>query len=453
MSTVVFLGPSLSLSEAKAVLPATFLPPASQGDVYRAVKGGARLIGIIDGFFEQVPAVWHKEILWAMSQGVHVYGASSMGALRAAELASFGMVGVGKVFQAYHKGQLEDDDEVAIAHGPAELGYPKLSVAMVNIRATLERAEEERVISKEFRALFEEAARSCHFPRRGYEHVLSVLEGQAAGDEIARLRSWLPEGKVDIKREDALELLKGLSAHQAQAIPPKEVSFSFAHTDTWEKLIRQVEASEGSEEIDELLNELRLDPKLYGQVIEGAVARALALREADRAGVAEQPERFQQKLHSFFVSRNIIEGPKIQKWLEHQRLDADGLIALVKREMRLETVRAGLEPEIRKSLLDVLRSTETYGDLLEKIAAKNALISADELEGFFDNEANPSEERLLNWHFHERLGIGIPAHLDGYITGLGLKSRNAFLQTLARDYLNEAAVSSKPQLAGSEATS
>ena len=52
-------------------------------------------IGLIDGYFERVPSVSHKEILWAMSQGIVVIGAASMGALRAAELAPFGMLGVG----------------------------------------------------------------------------------------------------------------------------------------------------------------------------------------------------------------------------------------------------------------------------------------------------------------------------------------------------------------------
>ena len=88
MSTIhVFLGPSLSWDEAREILPdATFLPPAKAGDVYLAVKRGATVIAIIDGVFEQVPSVWHKEVLYALSLGVHVFGASSMGALRAAEL-------------------------------------------------------------------------------------------------------------------------------------------------------------------------------------------------------------------------------------------------------------------------------------------------------------------------------------------------------------------------------
>lgn len=63
-------------------LDAVFLPPASQGDVYRAAVKRPAAIGIIDGRFHDTPAVWHKEILWALAQGIPVYGSASMGALR-----------------------------------------------------------------------------------------------------------------------------------------------------------------------------------------------------------------------------------------------------------------------------------------------------------------------------------------------------------------------------------
>ena len=85
---VVFTGPTLPADQARAILPdALYLPPVAQGDVYRAAGHQPQAIALIDGFFEHVPAVWHKEILWAMAQGIHVFGSSSMGALRAAELA------------------------------------------------------------------------------------------------------------------------------------------------------------------------------------------------------------------------------------------------------------------------------------------------------------------------------------------------------------------------------
>src|SRR5262249_40432572 len=131
MTVCIFLGPTLSLRDARNVLDAVYLPPVQQGDVHRALLcHRPPAIGIVDGYFQQVPSVWHKEILWAMAQGTHVFGGASMGALRAAELDVFGMRGIGRVFQAYRDGQLspfeaepfEDDDEVAVVHGPPETG-------------------------------------------------------------------------------------------------------------------------------------------------------------------------------------------------------------------------------------------------------------------------------------------------------------------------------------------
>src|SRR5207248_2029284 len=134
----VFLGPSLSVAAAEAILDANYLPPVSVGDVCALVldREPPFAIGIVDGLFEQVPAVWHKEILYAISRNVLVFGAASMGALRAAELHQFGMIGVGNVFAAYRDGIYEEDDEVAVAHAPAEHGYRPLSEAMVNLRAS-----------------------------------------------------------------------------------------------------------------------------------------------------------------------------------------------------------------------------------------------------------------------------------------------------------------------------
>ncbi len=149
MTLVVFAGPTIDPATIRSFVDATVKGPVSFGEVYRAGKQRPRAIAIIDGYFDRVPAVWHKEILWAMSEGVHVFGSSSMGALRAAELADFGMVGVGAIFEAYRSGELEDDDEVAVAHRRSEDGYAPTSEALVNIRATLARAVAAGVISME----------------------------------------------------------------------------------------------------------------------------------------------------------------------------------------------------------------------------------------------------------------------------------------------------------------
>ena len=137
MSLFVFLGPTMPVDDARRLCPAEYLPPVAMGDVYALMKRRPPTIAIVDGTFQSAPAVWHKEILFALSRGVRVIGSSSMGALRAAELASFGMEGIGAIYEAFRDGVYNDDDEVAVAHAAREHGYRALSEAMVNIRAAL----------------------------------------------------------------------------------------------------------------------------------------------------------------------------------------------------------------------------------------------------------------------------------------------------------------------------
>jgi len=215
MSACVFVGPSLAVGDARAVLDATFLPPAKQGDVHRVVSLlRPRVVGIIDGYFQWVPSVWHKEILWAMHQGVHVFGAASMGALRAAELAPFGMRGYGFIHRWYAQTLLADDDEVAVAMSPPELGAAPLSEALINMRLTLRRAERAGIVSGPQRRALEGLARDTHFVDRGYPRLIADAGATFGGSwrpALGRLEDWLPSGAIDRKREDAAGLLRRLA--------------------------------------------------------------------------------------------------------------------------------------------------------------------------------------------------------------------------------------------------
>src|SRR5271167_2051250 len=196
MTMFVFVGPTLPAGELAAAGDFTALPPVSQGDVYRAARRRPRAIGIIDGYFSGAPSVWHKEILWAVSEGVPVFGSASMGALRAAELPVFGMRGVGKIFEAFRDGELEDDDEVAVVHGPAEIGYLAASEPMVNIRETLALAETKGVLKPESRRSLEGFAKSLYFGERSWPALLENASAQGVAElELAALREWLPLGR------------------------------------------------------------------------------------------------------------------------------------------------------------------------------------------------------------------------------------------------------------------
>jgi hypothetical protein len=200
-------------------------------------------IGIIDGYFERVPAVWHKELLWAMSEGIHVFGAASMGALRAAELAEFGMCGVGSIFEAYRSGRLEDDDEVAVAHGDASTGYRLASESMVNIRATLEAAERDRVVAPGVRQQLETWAKELFYPDRSYARILErALQEGIHKEEVSRLREYVTAKRIDRKRADAIAMLETMAECRKLGKAAARPAFSFAHTAAWDELVRWAEA-------------------------------------------------------------------------------------------------------------------------------------------------------------------------------------------------------------------
>jgi hypothetical protein len=239
MRVHIFLGPTLSREGARRELEAEYLPPVSQGDVLRSMLRRPAVIGIVDGYFRNVPAVWHKEILWAMAQGVHVYGSASMGALRAAELHTFGMIGIGSIFGAFRDGTYEDDDEVALAHGDADSGYIALSVPMVDIRATIARSRAVGIVSSATETALLGIAKAMHYPQRTYNSVMHAARHVGLpGGELEALRKWLPAHRVALKREDAIAMLREIRSHVERGIEPKRVDYYFAHTDAWEHVLR-----------------------------------------------------------------------------------------------------------------------------------------------------------------------------------------------------------------------
>jgi len=202
---IVFLGPSLDRAAAEAILPAEYRPPARRGDRRRAAEEGAETIRLIDGVFHQEAAVAHREILAAVRRGTRVVGASSMGALRAAEMDTLGMTGIGEVYRMYRSGELVSDDEVALVFDP-QSGIA-LSEPLVNIRFTLKAALAEGVIDAAAHDALLAAARSLFYPNRTYPAMASAAE---AADPAARARfaAWAEGHAVDRKRLDAIAALE-----------------------------------------------------------------------------------------------------------------------------------------------------------------------------------------------------------------------------------------------------
>jgi len=201
---IIFTGPSLNHDEAMTILDADYRPPIQRGDITAALNDNPDIIGIIDGVFHQQPAVSHREILDALKRGVTVVGGASMGALRASELDDFGMIGIGYVYNQYKNGLIESDDDVAIVINP--LNLEQLSDSLVSMEYNFKMMMDKELISEEELNKLIEASKSLFYPKRTYNSVFKNVDIDS--DKVKKLKEFLDEYGIDIKHQDAIEVIK-----------------------------------------------------------------------------------------------------------------------------------------------------------------------------------------------------------------------------------------------------
>ncbi|MCB1762397.1 MAG: hypothetical protein KDI27_04565 [Gammaproteobacteria bacterium] len=390
MNNVLFSGPSLPPQQIGEIPGFCCLPPAAQGDIYRAALKRPHCIGIVDGYFQGTPAVWHKEILWAMQQGIHVYGSASMGALRAVELAPFGMRGVGRIFQAYQDGRLIDDDEVALIHGPVDSGYLCASEALVNIRFTLENAVQAEILTQLHSDRLIAQMKAIFYPGRSYPALLKHAAEFMTSGEVDELAHWFKSGTVDQKRADALAMIAEM--HNAPDTPFFP-AYQFEHTTSWDVFV--VAAGEAGfieerEAFAPLLTELRLDPARYQQL------RQSALSELLRSGACgQEPNQAQFNAMAAQASDQLIGQSLLNPVLMRQLAASGGLPEL---EQRAAAKRQYIDR--------TYGSSPKFGDLML------------------------TPEQLFNWFFQLRLQQPVPSDLEFCARQLGFQSLGSFCRAL-----------------------
>ena len=335
MTHVVFVGPSLPEREVRRLHPeAVIQPPVRQGDIVSVLRAHRpSAIGVIDGVFLSVLSVWHKELLLALDEGVALYGAASMGALRAAECAPFGMVGLGRIFNRFADGTLTRDDEVAVAHATAEFGHRTLSEPLVNLRFNLEDAAAAGVITADLAAALIEEAAAVYFPDRCWPRVWasSLLTAEQRSDLEAYLRKHL----IDHKAADARLLLRTMASlvsekgrSPARTPSPAMAPWSLEETHYLQALVdrdrwtpRQGEAiSQEAIARHVLVNDPRA-PELARR----ALVDLLALVAARHLGLEAEGPDLQQSRASFLAERGLATEEDLARfWADNDLTEAEG---------------------------------------------------------------------------------------------------------------------------------
>ncbi len=373
--TYIFLGPSLPILEAEQILDAHYLPPVKLGEVLTLVREKKpKVIGIIDGYFMQTLPVWHKEILFALEKEVIVLGASSMGALRAAETDVFGMIGVGKVYEMYRSGTLTDDDEVALIHAPREHHYLNLSLPMVNIRCTLIRAAENGLISKATCNNWIEIAKSLYYPKRTVEEI--ALAGHLLQEEEELITHIFTAHYVDQKKEDAKELLKKIASEQ---LKPSHVKVSVHQNSLFQQLFSQDRACQyHTSQLDpssmtyrDLANYITLHHPDFTTLRRHALNRILVSVLTEIFAIQVEATEIEEEKERFKFKYNLTLHHSFEAWLQENHLtetEFDQLMLERAQAQKLYSSPLSANPNwrLQKAILDELKLHDHYTSWVQK---------------------------------------------------------------------------------------
>jgi hypothetical protein len=320
MTAYVFLGPSLPIAEAQRIFEATYLPPVQQGDILRLMRRKPRFIGIIDGFFETVPAVWHKEILFALKSGVHVFGAASMGALRASELHPFGMEGVGEVFAWYRDGVISADDEVAVSHGPVELDYVAVNDTLVDIRDSCLSAVRAGVLTPDVADELIAIGKAMPYRSRSFDAIANAYRGP----DPAIIATWLEYNKRrgrSLKARDAIALLEAMRDFAAANPAPKVASFEFERSIFFERLGNEIalEAASGGRH-RALAAGVSMPGSAASALRNGMLLRILARQAGEMFGWQLDVDEVSDYARRFCASHDLTDAERRQAWLDENAI-------------------------------------------------------------------------------------------------------------------------------------
>ncbi len=367
---VVFIGPSLPIADAGQLLDATFHGPARRGDIAAAAAQRPAAIALIDGLYERVPAVSHKEILWALECGVPVFGAASMGALRAVELDQYGMIGVGRVYEWLRRGRFAGDDAVAVAHLPAEHHYRPVSIALVDIVASLDAATAEGALTPDSRDRVEELAAALHYTERAWPRLWAEAAG--VGIDVTDLRSWIQGHHQSIKAHDAKALLRRLAEPGGGEITRAEPDWHLAETIHWRRLRarsgRYDQASLPLAALDDAIRRRDTYPEFYFR----ALATQLSVALAHEWGV-----EFDEIAATGELQRHLdLDDESQREWAGHNDLDPDGLARLARQQAALDWAVGAFHDDTIDALPDVLRVLDHYTSVRD-LASSTSTVPTD----------------------------------------------------------------------------
>jgi hypothetical protein len=430
---LVYLGPSLSLARARAILPdAIYHPPAKQGDIVTDVVNlSPNIIILIDGVFHENLSVWHKEIVYALQYpGVTaIYGAASIGALRAAELNWIGMVGIGQIYEWYRSGVTEDDSEVALTYATKEgpLYYP-LSVPLVDIRAGVEHYKQEfpeQDVARSAQQFFE-VMQATHYAERTQKLCEDTWD-RAHGISFPRI----PQKEIDVIH--VLNDFRQYKPEPEQQPTPENLSRFFTALHERDRRVKINGTEIPQQHIDGYV--LLHNPE-YERICWDSANQELALMLCDQLLVTVSIEEVERE-NIRFQQRSGIETPSdFSAFLSSNgwtRPEYDRLMIQNARVRKLQHANTVAKMYRRNSqqIIDYLRTHQAFDYWATQAVKAEKAIKESGVDDWLGVELERSSFELLDEHF-EKEGLELKCNTEEYLLETGFSNLTELGVAVAR---------------------
>jgi hypothetical protein len=441
--TFGFVGPTGSTDELRKMYNISWVPPIKKGDIYEIVKfEDVRNIIIIDGYFRNTSAVWHKEIMWAMQKGVTVCGCSSMGALRAAELAEVGMLGFGKIFESYCSKQFypfddvfDADDEVAILHSPVQLNYRPITIPLVNVRASLYKALESNIATPEEVDNILKISRGIYYQRRTIDEIVKMAEIHSQSNQFSALtHSILTTYYVDQKLDDAKYALRELTTLDRD----KQDHYSFPTTVIWEQ--GKNSSSHDYEVFNDdplthrkLFEEISINSKLFGSVVDLAFCRFVLSQGLDLVAFDSIDFPTDVYYRDLRDKLNLGSASDLTNWKIENHVNEDSWLELSMYDQYKTWFISLGGINFRKYVLLEAKLSGDFPNILERAVAKQEYLTT-----LPATKLSPSKRTLFNslmWYFSHEVRSPLPDNIRSFALGRGYTDYQKFEQVIHREYL------------------
>lgn len=314
MTVHVFIGPSGRGIDFTSYKTCVFHEPIRHGDLLRLDLAPGDVVGIVDGVFFDQPAIRHREILDALERQLIVVGGSSMGALRAADLAQFGMIGVGQVFSWIREGVITADHEVTIIHGSKERGFVPITVALVSVRFALAEVVRRMLLPESTCRTVIELFGRIYFADRTLAALAKICKTAGISDSVVSFVADVIVGPNDIKVQDARAVVAACMGRELRGgtLPNSAES---SKIDTFALWVRTIAFDSAGTEVLRLSRVVQLvqlvspdAPQMYSNCVMSALATEWRV-PCNKAAVAQE---FARRVGT----RTTLSLVTYEKWLD-----------------------------------------------------------------------------------------------------------------------------------------